>query len=323
MQVIKLLFVLCVICMQNAYSMDIATIDKMRQDERYKLENREERKNYSREGALEVLNRYAVGQASFSDAVEVLEQMAKEREGLCIIELPWWKTRESDVRKLLLLYYYEHMGFRMVGTRPAFEVYIKERKDAAPCREEFEEIARYLQYDVPSVCFDEEKPAMAIRHTTQNDIQEIYDSICRVVSEFEVESTEVEEGEYERASENRMIGAMHVIYLWGNDSSKDAKKTIEAVIGALAALLRANKLDAELLETGWVRANISNVRVAYLLAYYLLYGDKADTQYQQLGEYVNHFENSEERMEEIQQVHAFIESPNAQHHRVTGESFSQ
>lgn len=73
MQVIKLLFVLCVICMQNAYSMDIATIDKMRQDERYKLENREERKNYSREGALEVLNRYAVGQASFSDAVEVLE----------------------------------------------------------------------------------------------------------------------------------------------------------------------------------------------------------------------------------------------------------
>lgn len=310
MRAIKLIFVLCIICVQNAYSMDVATIDKMRQDERYKPENREERKNYSREESLEVLNRYAVGQASFSDAVEVLEQRAKEREGLCIIELPWWKTRDSDTRKLLMLYYYEHMGFRMVGMRPDFEVYIRGRKDAAQCREEFEEIARYLQYDVPSACFDEEAPAKDIRHTMQNDIQEIYDGICREVSEFEVKPTEVEEGEYERALENRMIGAKHVIYLWGTDSSKDAKTTIEAVVGALAALLRANKLDAELLETGWVRANMPNVRVAYLLAYYLLYGDKAATQYQQLGEYADLFVNSEERMEEIQQVQAFIKSLN-------------
>ena len=81
-------------------------------------------------------------------------------------------------------------------------------------------------------------------------------------------------------------------------------------MGAVATLLCANKLGAELLETGWVRADMPNVRVAYLLAYYLLYGDKAAIKYQQLGEYVDLFVNSEERKAEIQQVQAFIDSRN-------------
>ncbi len=308
MKVIRLIVVLCSLCAQYTYPMDVAAIDNMRRDERKNMEHTVAKKNYSRREALNILNRYAVGQASFSDAVAVLDQLSEDPEQLCSVELPWWKTQSSDTRKLLMLYYHEHMGFRYVGTRPNFEEAIERRKDAAQCRQEFEEVARYLLYDVHSECYDKNEEAKAHLHVNQNDIKEIYGSLCRELSEFEVRPSPVEGGDYHRAVENRIIAARHVIYLWGTDGSKDVEFTMEVVNEALATLLRTKKLNDELLEIGWVRADMPNVRVAYLLAYYLLYGDKADSKYKQLKNYVDHFIHSEERMGEIQQVQAFIDN---------------
>lgn len=249
---------------------------------------------------LDALNLCAVVHMSVSDVIQVLDQLKEYPDGLCCVELPWWKANNPDIRKLLLLYFGECYGFRPVGTLPAFPLEIERRSNAAQCREEFREVSQYLQIGNYS-SYVHPIPAKETKEEAKicvSDVKNIYERMQQNISEFEMQPTDENEGTYQRTLENRIIGARHVIYFGGIEE--------EVVNGALATLLCTNKLDDELLEIGWVRTNMPKVRVAYLLAYYRLYGEDADNKYRQLEEYVDHFAASEERRQEIRQVRACI-----------------
>ena len=148
--------------------------------------------------------------------------------------------------------------------------------------------ARYLPYDAKIAA-------------QQQNVKEIYDALCRELAASEVQPAAEETiTEYTRIIGTRKTGG-----------SSDEEVSMATVERALATLLRANKLDDELLCMGWDRADLPNVRIAYLLAYYLLYGDKVGSKYQKLNLYAKRSMDVEERQDEIRQVQTFIENLNA------------
>lgn len=309
MKILFLLFVLCEIYVQSSYSMDVASMDKLRQEERMLKKHTVSHHSYSYEEALEILNRIAAGKIPLREAIPVLDQISKEFKRLDVMEIPWWRARDEDIRKLFMLYYYERHGFNMIATYPAFEHDLNRRINSAQCRKEFCEVFHYLrpgrnssyEYTVEDENLHEKSSLDEV------NINKIYHNIRHEISEYKEWLNH--EAVDQIALENCIIGAKHAISEFGRDPATEIEWSMDVVTYSVAVLICTNEAG-DYLEIGWVRTDQPEYRITYLLAIYLLYGKEADSKYQQLRDYIDQFVDEEKRKEEIQQVQSFIDSLN-------------